>query len=167
MTVGPGYTTSVVYATSTYTVTACPTYVKNCPVGSVTTEIQTMYTTMISDVVEPKVTLPVYSFTPSVIYSTVLPPSGPGLPNAPSALVPQPSSTVAVVPQPISSPAGSYSSGIYGTNSSVPTGTEAIALPTKSESGLTPTDTLVFSGAGQVKVGSILAFILAAFVMLF
>jgi len=160
--VGPGYTTSVVYATSTYTVTACPSYVKNCPVGSVTTHVQTLYTTLshIVDVIKPTVTLPAFSFTPAFVYSTVLPSSSPVAPE------PETPSTEVIVPEPISSPAGSYSTGIYGSNSTLPTGTGAIVVPTKSDSGLIPTETPVFSGAGQLKVGGALAIVAAGFIML-
>ena len=159
MTVGPGYTTSVVYATTTYTVTACPTYVKNCPVGSVATETKTLYTTLISDVVKPTVIIPVFSFTPGGIFSTISPPGAP---------TPESVSTIVVVPQPIPSPAAPYSSGIHGSNSTLSTGTGTILVPTKSGSSLTPTETAEFSGAGsQVKVGSALAIVAAAFVMFF
>jgi len=116
---------------------------------------------MISEVEKPTAPLPVFSYTPGV-FATVSPPSVPSV-----SPPPQTSSTVVLVPQPISSPAGSYSSGIYGSNATLPTGTGVIVVPTKSSSGLTPNETDVFSGAGQVKVGGALAVVLATFVMFF
>ncbi|KAF7551521.1 hypothetical protein G7Z17_g4952 [Cylindrodendrum hubeiense] len=40
------YTTSTVYSTKTYTITKCPSYVTNCPVGHVTTETFAVSTTV-------------------------------------------------------------------------------------------------------------------------
>jgi chitinase len=40
------FTTSTVYTTTIYTITKCPATVTNCPVGSVTTDIISLYTTV-------------------------------------------------------------------------------------------------------------------------
>jgi hypothetical protein len=42
----PGYTTSTIYTTKIYTITKCPATVTNCPVGKVTTDIISLYTTV-------------------------------------------------------------------------------------------------------------------------
>ncbi|PBP15889.1 hypothetical protein BUE80_DR013401 [Diplocarpon rosae] len=42
----PDLTTSTVYTTISYTVTACPSTVKNCPIGQLTTETLNVYTTV-------------------------------------------------------------------------------------------------------------------------
>ncbi|KAJ5043095.1 uncharacterized protein L3040_004481 [Drepanopeziza brunnea f. sp. 'multigermtubi'] len=42
----PGYTTSTVQTEITYTITACPSTVKNCPIGHVTTDTIDVYTTV-------------------------------------------------------------------------------------------------------------------------
>ena len=41
-----GLTTSTVYTTMVYTITACPKSVTNCPVGKLTTDIVSLYTTV-------------------------------------------------------------------------------------------------------------------------
>ncbi|RDW58750.1 hypothetical protein BP6252_13226 [Coleophoma cylindrospora] len=73
--VSPSFTTSTVYATSTYTITSCAASITNCPLNSVTTETIAVYTT-ICPVAEaktstvPKITSIPAGYTMSTVYAT-------------------------------------------------------------------------------------------------
>ncbi|KAN0101905.1 Protein of unknown function (DUF3494) domain containing protein [Hyaloscypha variabilis] len=62
-------TTSTVYTTTVYTITKCPATVTNCPVGSVTTDIISLYTT-ICPVTPTPTPQPAPGYTASTIYTT-------------------------------------------------------------------------------------------------
>ncbi|KAF4625104.1 hypothetical protein G7Y89_g13065 [Cudoniella acicularis] len=69
-----GLTVSTVYTTKVYTITKCPATVTNCPVGSVTTDIISLYTTICpitptTPTPQPQPQLP-SGFTVSTVYTT-------------------------------------------------------------------------------------------------
>ncbi|RDW57758.1 hypothetical protein BP5796_12559 [Coleophoma crateriformis] len=73
--VSPSFTTSTVYATSTYTITSCAASITNCPLNSVITETIAVYTT-ICPVAEaetsavPEATSVPAGYTMSTVYAT-------------------------------------------------------------------------------------------------
>ncbi|KAE8441086.1 hypothetical protein EG329_005881 [Mollisiaceae sp. DMI_Dod_QoI] len=63
------YTTSTVYSTKIYTITKCPASVTNCPIGSVTTDVISLYTTICPIEATPT-SHPAPEYTTSTVYST-------------------------------------------------------------------------------------------------
>jgi hypothetical protein len=118
------YTTSTVYATKIYTVTACPPSVPNCPGrGSVTTEIVPVYTTVCpvsgnsGAVPTPGLSAPAnVGYTTGTVYTTkvvTVTACAPGVVNCPGTV------TTATVP-------------LYTTVYPTPSGTTTISIKTTS-----------------------------------
>jgi hypothetical protein len=65
------FTTSTVYTTNIYTITKCPAAVTNCPVGKVTTDVVSLYTT-VCPVKSTPTPQPAQEFTTSTVYTTII-----------------------------------------------------------------------------------------------
>lgn len=77
-TTGPATVTLPVTTTKVYTVTACPPTVTNCPIGAVTTEVVTSYTTYCPETTKAPVRIPTSTFTSTRVYTiTDCPGDGP------------------------------------------------------------------------------------------
>jgi len=166
------WTTSTIYSTKEYTITACPPEVTNCPVGSKTTTVVTQITSC-----------PVTTAT-SAPYTVVPPPYSVETSSAPYTVIPPPvsvsSAPYTVIPPPISassSPVLStmtistcvpsyYTSVITVTGTPVPTysvtksytpvGTGYPTYPAGPKNTTTPY-VPVTGGASSVKVGALMA----------
>ncbi|OBT93449.1 hypothetical protein VE01_08688 [Pseudogymnoascus verrucosus] len=67
----PASTTSIVYATTVYTITKCPATVTNCPIGSATTELISLYTT-VCPVAASATKQPPSGYTVSTVFTTIV-----------------------------------------------------------------------------------------------
>jgi len=151
------WTTSTVYATSVYTVTSCAPTVTNCPVGHVTTDIVSLYTT-VCPVTATETTPPPYpSSAPGGSEHTAPPPSYPisqpgGVESSvsvPSYPISQPGGPVSSAPAPPSYPTSSPAGPILSTI------TISTCVPTYITSVITvtPTVTPTYSPSGAPSGG--------------
>jgi len=130
------YTTSTIYITQEYTITACPAYVTNCPVGSKTTTVLTSTTvcpvaTQTVVVPNSKPTTATYSVSPvySVAKSSVV--------SIPASYMASPSVSLSTI---------TYSTCVPTTYVSVITVTAG--APTSTAYAVAPTSTVKAYGTG-------------------
>jgi chitinase len=160
-----GFTISTVYTTNIYTITKCPSTITNCPVGSVTTEVISLYTTICP--VTQSATNTVLASQPNgvparpvstLLSAAVLPTQGAPAAGRASISVASPAVLSTVLPVGAST-LGAWRNASSTSTSTGPEGT--VGTFGVSKSSTTYTEPTANSGAGNGGIGTSLVLVIA------